>query len=141
MAVLNKVQLIGHVGRAPKSTVTNEGHAVASVSLATNESYRHHGEWKTHTEWHHLVFFGKLAALAIERLQKGSPVYIEGKLRLNNWMDSEGLKRQSTNIVVQSIQFLDGAKSKELPEGTEKSIPEENLAQIYSMLEMDDNSL
>ncbi len=64
MAALNKIQLIGHVGQSPKSTLTKENHPVASVSLATNESFKRHGEWETTTEWHHLVFFGKLATFA-----------------------------------------------------------------------------
>ncbi|EHL30484.1 single-stranded DNA-binding protein [Legionella drancourtii] len=134
MAVLNKIQLIGHVGHSPRSTQTKENHPVASVSLATNESYRRNGEWETITEWHHLVFFGKLAALAVERLQKGSQIYIEGKLRSNNWIDTEGVKRQSINIVVQTIQLLDNAKPKELPEQTDKPTAEEYLDQMHSML-------
>lgn len=138
MAVLNKVQLIGHVGHSPRSTQTKEHHPVASVSLATNESYRRNGEWETITEWHHLVFFGKLATLAVERLQKGSQVYIEGKLRSNHWADTEGVKRQSINIVVQTIQLIDNAKPKELPEQTDKPTPEEYLAQMHSMLECDE---
>lgn len=138
MAVLNKVQLIGHVGHSPKSTQTKENHPVASVSLATNESYRRNGEWETITEWHNLVFFGKLAAVAVERLQKGSQVYIEGKLRSNSWIDNEGVKRLSINIVVQSIQVIDNAKPKELPEQTDKPTPEEYLAQMHSMLACDE---
>ena len=134
MAVLNKVQLIGHVGHSPKISQTKENHPVASVSLATNESYRRNGEWESIAEWHHLVFFGKLATFAAERLQKGSLVYIEGKLRSNNWIDAEGVKRQSINIVVQTLQLLDNAKTKELPEETDKPGSEEYLAQIHSML-------
>ena len=134
MAVLNKVQLIGHVGHSPRTTQTKENHPVASVSIATNESYRRNGEWETITEWHHLVFFGKLANFAVGRLQKGSQIYIEGKLRSNNWTDLEGVKRQSINIMVQSIQLLDNAKPKEIPEQTDKSTPEEYLAQMHSML-------
>ena len=138
MAVLNKVQLIGHVGHSPKTTQTRENHPVASVSLATNESYRRNDEWETVTEWHSLVFFGKLANFAVERLQKGSQIYIEGKLRSNNWTDAEGVKRQSFNIVVQSIQLLDSARLKELPEQTDKPTAEEYLTQMHSLLECDD---
>jgi single-strand DNA-binding protein len=138
MAVLNKVQLIGHIGHSPRTAQTKENHPVASVSLATNESYRRNGEWETITEWHNLVFFGKLAAIATDRLQKGSQVYIEGKLRSNSWTDSEGVKRQSINIVVQTIQLLDNAKSKELPEQTDKPTPEEYLAQMHSMLDCEE---
>ncbi|KTC94887.1 single-stranded DNA-binding protein [Legionella feeleii] len=138
MAVLNKVQLIGHVGHSPKTTQTRENHPVASVSLATNESYRRNDEWETVTEWHSLVFFGKLANFAVERLQKGSQIYIEGKLRSNSWTDAEGVKRQSFNIVVQSIQLLDSARLKELPEQTDKPTAEEYLTQMHSLLECDD---
>ena len=134
MAVLNKVQLIGRVGHSPRSTQTKENHSIASVSLATNESYRQNGEWETITEWHNLVFFGKLATLAIERLQKGSQVYIEGKLRSNRWTDAEGVARQAINIVVQAIQFIDNAKPKEIPEQADLLTPEEHLAQMHSML-------
>jgi single-strand DNA-binding protein len=138
MAVLNKVQLIGHVGHSPRSTQTKENHPVASVSLATNESYRRNDEWETITQWHNLVFFGKLANLAVERLQKGSQVYIEGKLRSNTWTDVEGVKRQTINIVVHTIQLLDNAKIKELPEETDTPTPEEYLTQIHSMLDSEE---
>ncbi|MBA2710266.1 MAG: single-stranded DNA-binding protein [Tatlockia sp.] len=138
MAALNKIQLIGHVGQSPKSTLTKENHTVASVSLATNESFKRHGEWETTTEWHHLVFFGKLAAFAIERLQKGNLIYIEGRLRSNNWIDAEGVKRKSINIVVQTLQLLDSVKIKEIPEETDKPTAEEYLAEMHSMLESED---
>lgn len=138
MAVLNKVQLIGHVGNLPRYSLTKENHPVASVSLATNESYRRNDEWETITEWHNLVFFGKLATFVSERLSKGAQIYIEGKLRSNNWIDSEGIKRQSINIVVQTIQLLDNVKPKELTEQSDKSTPEEYLSQMHSMLESDE---
>lgn len=138
MAVLNKVQLIGHIGNSPRCGETKENHFFASASLATNESYRRNGEWETKTEWHNLVFFGKLADIAAERLKKGGLVYIEGKLRSNNWTDTEGVKRQSINIVVQTIQLLDSAKPKELPEQADKPTAENYLAQMHSMLECEE---
>ena len=138
MAVLNRVQLLGHVGQAPKTNITKEGIPYANLSLATNESFKKNDEWVTLTEWHNLVFFGKLATFASERLQKGSQIYIEGKLRLNRWTDSDGVKRQSSNIVVQSLQLLDNAKPKELPEEPDKPTSEEYLSQMRSLLESEE---
>lgn len=138
MAVLNRVQLLGHVGQEPNTNLTQEGLSYANVSLATNESFKKNDEWVTLTEWHNLVFFGKLATFASERLQKGSQIYIEGKLRLNRWTDSEGVKRQSSNIVVQSLQLLDNAKTKELPEEPDKPTPDEYLSQMRSLLESEE---
>ena len=89
MAVLNRVQLLGHVGHSPKTFTTAKGVLVAAVTLATNETFQKEGVWEARTEWHNLVFFGKLATMASERLQKGSPVYVEGKLRTGQWTDGD----------------------------------------------------
>lgn len=75
MAALNRVQLLGHIGREPKFIITKEGRPLVIVSLATNESYKKNNQWEAVTEWHNLVFFGKLASLAT-RLQKGSLVLV-----------------------------------------------------------------
>lgn len=118
MPVLNRVQLIGHVGQEPKITETNEGKTYATLSLATNEPYKKGEEWETMTEWHNLVCFGKLTSL-VSRLKKGSMIFCEGKLRSNRWTDKEGIKRQSTSIVIQNIQVIDHLKPKLSDDGSE----------------------
>ena len=133
MAVLNRVQLIGHIGQEPKLSNAKDGRPYATVSLATNESFQKNDQWETVTEWHNLVFFGKLASLA-SRLQKGSLVFIEGKLRSNSWTDSEGAKRQSINILVQTIQFLDNVKPKDMPGEDDKLTPDDYLAQMHELV-------
>ena len=110
MTVLNRVQLIGHIGQEPKLT-EKEGRTFATISLATNESYKKGEQWEKMTEWHNLVIFGKLTSL-VSRLQKGSLIFCEGKLRTNHWTDNEGVKRQSTSIIVHNIQLMDNLKPK-----------------------------
>ena len=107
---VNKVILIGNIGRDPEVRSLSSGAQVTSTSIATNESWKdkQSGERKERTEWHNVVFFGKLAAIAGEYLKKGAMVYVEGSLRTRKWQDKEGHDRYSTEIVVQQMQMLGG---------------------------------
>jgi single-strand DNA-binding protein len=110
---INKVILIGNLGADPDIRYTQSGDAVANVSLATSETWkdRQSGEAREKTEWHRVVFFGKLAQLVQQYLRKGSKVYLEGQLRTRKWQAQDGQERYATEIVVGlggTLQMLDG---------------------------------
>ncbi|EAR7757503.1 single-stranded DNA-binding protein [Salmonella enterica] len=112
---VNKVILVGALGRDPEVRYLPDNLAVASLQLATNESWRDKqtGEMKDRTEWHRVVLFGKLAEVAGEYLRKGSQVYIEGQLRTRKWTDQSGQDRYTTEIVVGqkgTMQMLGGRR-------------------------------
>ena len=97
---VNKVILVGHLGGDPESRFTQGGTAVATFSVATNESRKNsEGNWEDHTEWHRCVLFGKQAETAAEYVKKGQMVYVEGRLQTRSWEDKEGMKRYSTEVV------------------------------------------
>lgn len=107
---INKVILIGNLGRDPETRYTQSGSAITNVALATSESWkdRQTGEQQERTEWHRVVFFNRLAEIAGEYLKKGSKVYVEGSLRTRKWQDQSGQDRYSTEIVANEMQMLDG---------------------------------
>lgn len=109
---VNKVTLIGTVGRDPETRFSPGGSAVASFSMATNESYndKNTGQRVEQTEWHRIVAFGKLAEIMQQYVKKGSKLYVEGKLKTNEW-EKDGIKRYSTDIVVNEMVMLDRAPS------------------------------
>jgi len=107
MASVNKVILIGNLGADPETRFLPSGDAVANIRIATTENWKDKsGEKQEHTEWHRISFFGKLAEIAGEYLKKGSPVYIEGRIRTRKWQDKEGQDRYSTEIVADRMQLL-----------------------------------
>jgi single-strand DNA-binding protein len=105
---VNKVILVGNLGADPDTKYTAGGAAITNIRVATSESWRDKqtGENQERTEWHRVVFFGRLAEIAGEYLRKGSQVYIEGKLRTNKWQDQSGQDRYSTDIVADEMQML-----------------------------------
>ena len=106
MASVNKVILIGNLGRDPETRYLPSGDAVTNISIATSEKWKDKGgEQQEHTEWHRIAFFGKLAEIAGEYLKKGSPVYVEGRIRTRKWQD-----KYSTEIVADRMQLL-GSRS------------------------------
>ena len=107
MASLNKVMLIGNLGKDPEVRFTASGQAVASFSLATSEKFKGKtGEWEERTEWHNITLWGKLAEIAGEYLSKGKTVYIEGRLQTRKWQDKSGNDRYTTDIVGDKMQML-----------------------------------
>lgn len=107
MASLNKVMLIGGLGKDPEVRYTASGQAVASFSLATSEKFKGKtGEWEERTEWHNITLWGKLAEIAGEYLSKGKSVYIEGRLQTRKWQDKSGNDRYTTDIVGDKMQML-----------------------------------
>ena len=108
MASVNKVIVIGNLGRDPELRYTQNGQAVANFTVATNENWTNKaGEREERTEWHRVVAWGRVAELCAEYLAKGRTVYVEGRLQTREWEDKEGQKRQTTEVVAQTVQFLD----------------------------------
>jgi len=106
---VNKVILIGHLGRDPEVRYTPSGSAVANFTIATTESWTDkQGQRQDRTEWHRIVVWGKLGELCGEYLAKGRQVYVEGKLQTRQWDDRDGNKRSTTEILAQNITFLGG---------------------------------
>jgi len=109
MASLNKVMLIGNLGKDPEVRYTAGGTAVASFSLATSEKFKGKtGEWEEKTEWHNITLWARLAEIAGEYLSKGKTVYIEGRLQTRKWQDKDGKDRYTTEIVGEKMQMLSG---------------------------------
>lgn len=109
MASVNKVILIGNLGRDPELRYTQGGQAVANFTLATTERFSNReGDRQERTEWHRIVAWGKTAELCAQYLAKGRSVYIEGRLQTREWEDKEGQKRRTTEITAQTVQFLGG---------------------------------
>ncbi len=109
---INKVILLGHLGRDPEVKYMPNGNAVANITIATSESWKdkNTGQQQDRTEWHRVVIFGKLAEIAGQYLKKGSLVYIEGQLQTRKWTDQSGQDRYTTEIVVNmqgTMQMLD----------------------------------
>ncbi len=110
MASINKVILVGNLGRDPETRYLPDGGAVTNVSIATTDTWKDKtsGEKKEATEWHRVVFFNRLAEIAGEYLKKGSQVYVEGRLRTRKWQDKEGQDKYTTEIVCDTMQMLGG---------------------------------
>ena len=107
--MINKVILVGNVGRDPEVRSTQSGTQVANFSLATNERRRDaNGEWTDHTEWHKLVVWGRMVNVVEQYVQKGRQLYIEGVLRTRDWEQKDGQKRKSTEIHVRELKLLGG---------------------------------
>lgn len=111
MASVNKVIIVGNLGRAPEVRYTPDGAAICNVSIATTSNWKdkNTGEKKEETEWHRVVFYNRLAEIAGEYLKKGRSVYIEGRLKTRKWQDKDtGAERFSTDIVADQMQMLGG---------------------------------
>ena len=108
MASVNKVILVGNLGRDPETRYTADGAAITNITIATSDRWKDKatGEMKEATEWHKVAFFGRLAEIAGEYLKKGRPVYVEGKLRTRKWQDKEGQDRYTTEIIADNMQML-----------------------------------
>ncbi len=104
---VNKVILVGRLGRDPETRYTGGGQAVANFSMATDESYKDkNGERQKRTEWHRITAWGKLAEICQQYLKKGTMVYIEGRIQSREWQDKEGQKRTSYDIVASVMRML-----------------------------------
>ena len=107
MASVNKVILVGNLGRDPETRYMPDGGAITNVSIATTSQWKDKsGEKQEATEWHRVAFFGKLAEIAGEYLKKGSQIYVEGKLRTRKWQDKDGQDKYTTEIIADAMQML-----------------------------------
>lgn len=122
MASVNKIILLGNIGRDPETRYLPSGDAVTNVTIATTESWKDKksGEKKESTEWHRVSFFGKLAEIAAQYLKKGSPCYVEGKIQTRKW-EKDGETRYSTEIVADKLQLLGGKPSGDAPQEKKKA--------------------
>ena len=122
MANLNKATLIGRLGNDPELKQTSSGNSVAQMSLATNEYWTDKsGQKQERTEWHRVVVWGKLAETCAKHLSKGRRVYLEGRIQTRQWESKEGEKRYTTEVVANSVQFLDSNQQAGKTESFEKS--------------------
>ena len=110
MASINKVIIIGNLGRDPEVRYTPNGSAVCNIGVATTRNWKNKdsGERQEETEWHRVTMFDRLAEIAGEYLKKGRPVYIEGRLRTRKWTDKDGVEKYTTEIVAEQMQLLGG---------------------------------
>jgi single-strand DNA-binding protein len=111
MASINKVILIGNLGKDPETRYMPNGDAVTNITLATTETWKDkNGEKQEKTEWHRVTFYRKLAEIAGEYLKKGAPVYVEGRLETRKWTDKAGVERYSTDIIANDMKMLGGKR-------------------------------
>lgn len=123
---VNKVILVGRIGKDPDTRYMTSGEAVTNITLATSETWKDRsGEKQEKTEWHNLVFYKKLAEIAGEYLKKGSQIYVEGRIQNRKYQDKEGKDRYVTEIIVNEMKML-GGKPEE--EKKERSAPEKPKA-------------
>lgn len=110
MASVNKVIIVGNLGRDPETRFMPNGDAVTNIAVATTESWKDKtsGEKKEMTEWHRVTFYRKLAEVVGQYCKKGSSIYIEGKLQTRKWTDKDGVERYTTEIIADSMQLLGG---------------------------------
>lgn len=110
MASVNKVIVLGNLGRDPELRYTPSGAAVCNVSIATTRNWKSKdsGERQEETEWHRVVFYDRLAEIAGEYLKKGRPVYVEGRLKTRKWQDKDGKDQYTTEVIAETMQLLGG---------------------------------
>jgi single-strand DNA-binding protein len=108
MASVNKVILVGNLGRDPETRYATSGAAICNITIATSRQWKDKasGEKREETEWHRVVFYDRLAEIAGEYLKKGRPVYVEGRLKTRKWQDKEGQDRYTTEIIAEEMQLL-----------------------------------
>ncbi|MBV6273993.1 single-stranded DNA-binding protein [Alcaligenaceae bacterium CGII-47] len=126
MASVNKVILVGNLGRDPEVRYSPEGSAICNVSIATTSAWKDKasGEKREETEWHRVVFYNRLAEIAGEYLKKGRSIYVEGRLKTRKWQDKEtGADRYSTDIVADQMQMLGGREGGESGGGEYNQAP------------------
>lgn len=121
MASVNRVILIGNLGREPETRHSPSGTAVCNVSIATTRKWKDKasGEKREETDWHRVVFYDRLAEIAGEYLKKGNPVYVEGRLKTRKWTDKDGQDKYVTEIIAESLQLLGGRDDE--PRGERRS--------------------
>lgn len=143
---VNKVILVGRLGRDPENRFTASGQQVCNFSLATDESFKNRsGERQKRTEWHRIVMWGKLAEIAQKYLKRGSLVYLEGRLQTRQWDDRSGNKRYTTEIIANVMKMLgpkgESASGSEPPEPLEHAEPPEGMDEMQSGSQISDEDI
>lgn len=147
MASVNKVIIVGNLGRDPETRYMPNGDAVTNIAAATTESWKDKstGEKKELTEWHRITFYRKLAEIAGQYLKKGSQVYVEGRLQTRKWTDKEGVERFTTEIIADVMQML-GSNTQRNPDSLRpghaneaSSAPKRNDRPAPNFSDMDDD--
>jgi single-strand DNA-binding protein len=125
MASVNKVIILGNLGRDLEVRFSADGAAVCNIAIATSSSWKdkNSGEKREETEWHRVVFYGRLAEIAGEYLKKGKPVYVEGRLKTRKWQNKEGVDQYTTEVIADSMQLLGGRE-----EGSQAPAPQQRQA-------------
>jgi len=108
--MLNKVTLIGNLGRDPELRTTPGGMQVCNLSIATTERVKRGESWEDHTEWHRVVCFGRTAENVARFKKKGATLYVEGRIRTNKWKDKDGQDRYTTEITADDVKFIGGER-------------------------------
>tara|TARA_R110000796_G_scaffold96719_1_gene203092 strand:- start:535569 stop:536006 length:438 start_codon:yes stop_codon:yes gene_type:complete len=140
MAGVNKVILVGNLGKDPEVRHLESGRAVANFSLATSETYKNkQGERVTTTEWHNIVLWSPLAEIAEKFLKKGNQVYIEGKLNTRSWDDQDGNKRYTTEVVGNNLTMLGTKSDNEGGGGSSSYSPSSEKSSEVSSIPEDDS--
>ncbi len=143
MAGINKVILVGNLGRDPEISYTQSGTAVAKFSIATSEQWKDKatGEKREQTEWHRIVAFGRLAEICGEYLSKGRQIYIEGRLQTSSW-EKDGITRYSTDIIANQMQMLgsQGSRPAAAPQGS-GPVSEPHVSPVPSYPEPEDDDI
>ncbi len=116
MASVNKVILVGNLGRDPEVRYLPSGDPVANITIATSSRYKGKtGEMVEETEWHRVTFFGRLAEIASQYLKKGNPVYVEGRIKTRKYTDKDGIEKYATDIIANEMQLLGGREGRGEP--------------------------
>lgn len=135
MASVNKVIIVGNLGKDPDTRYTQNGDAITNITVATTDKWKDKatGQQKEATEWHRVSFFGKLAEIASQYLKKGSQVYVEGKLKTRKYTDKDGIEKYSTEIQADQLQMLGGR-----PQETDSNRPEQRKSAVKVTIEDED---
>lgn len=146
MASVNKVIIVGNLGRDPETRYMPNGDAITNIAVATTESWKdkNTGEKKELTEWHRITFYRKLAEIAGQYLKKGSQVYIEGRLQTRKWTDKDGVERYTTEIIADTMQMLgekqaQGQQQQQPRQQAQAQRPQANSRPAPNFSDMDDD--
>jgi len=145
MASVNKVILLGNLGRDPEVRYSADGAAVCNIAVATTSNWKdkNSGERREETEWHRIVFYNRLAEIAGEYLKKGKPVYVEGRLKTRKWQNKEGVDQYTTEVVADSMQLLGGrdddSPRQQAPAPQQRQAPAPQRQPAASMDDMSDD--
>lgn len=140
MASINKVILIGNVGKDPEIRYTPSGSAICNISLATTRSWKDKtsGDKQEETEWHRVVFYDRLAEVVGEYVKKGKPIYVEGRLKTRKWQNKEGQDVYTTEIIANEMQLLGGRDDSQQPSAP-RPAPAARPAAKAGIADMDDD--